>query len=103
MTWHQWQAEYPILRKIRRLYLLARLIDEELHFCQATGLSLWLRRYEEVLDTKSLASWSVPLGAADSAAEAILTGMSRIKLLRNQLGQDEGLKSFRSRRLVQYP
>src|SRR4051812_46500088 len=45
ITWHQWQAEYPIDRKIGRFSRRARSIASSPHEYQSTGLSRCCKRY----------------------------------------------------------
>ena len=44
MTWHQWQAEYPMESRIGRSSLRARSSASSPHGYQSTGLSLCWRR-----------------------------------------------------------
>src|SRR3954453_316497 len=48
ITWHQWQAEYPIDTKIGLSSVRACASASSPHGYQSTGLSLCWRRYGEV-------------------------------------------------------
>ena len=55
MTWHQWQVEYPIERKIGLSSARAFAKASSPHGYQSTGLSLCWRRYGDVSRARRLA------------------------------------------------
>ncbi len=52
MTWHQWQAEYPMERKTGRCWRRATSNASSPQGNQSTGLSACCRKYGEVSSAK---------------------------------------------------
>src|SRR5215207_5281777 len=79
ITWHQWQAEYPMERRIGRSSARASSKASSPHGYQSTGLSACWRRYGLVSPARRFISLLSPsFGAVASSGSAGTVGKATV-------------------------